>query len=575
MAKVFALPPITPGQFKRSTDADDTASFLRAFDYFRVAGAGHQAGGTLYCPGGYTISDTLLISSVGITLQGDGWGNSLHPTSGTWIRWNGPAGIPMVKILQTFNAGLCNLRLIGKSSAKPSCAIQYADEGTDSFMGSFLSRVWIGDSFGYDTDEGVQFHDGIIATGTINGDSNSFTQIVIHSFDGIGFDIQNGNFSGNDCSGLYIYGYQAPNTIGMRVKQATISGTNWYFGQCKDTCFRFMNGARIQITDWNGEGNNRLATFDDACVQAKFYLRGGAFQCQTGLLAADGRYIDTGNANGWDIDLDGFSQQIADLGVPVPKIRAYNVSGGLTQGRIRLRTRGIYPANLEFGSYGWSNDDRDILYQPMTEAGANPLPVQTWKGNYTDPVDRSFRAFASDSMGEFKQRGGPFIVKKLDVPPAPTAVAQTGSGSTTYSYKVTAITYDGETEPTAAVTCTNAAVLGASNINRISWHPVHGANAYKIYGRTAGSWLLLKTLTWDELHTGVGTTGAPSWDDNGSVTPAGAISTVNTTGNLGVEGRIMLGTTAAPPTPANGDMWFDGTALKIRIGGVTKTVTVT
>lgn len=38
--------------------------------------------------------------------------------------------------------------------------------------------------------------------------------------------------------------------------------------------------------------------------------------------------------------------------------------------------------------------------------------------------------------------------------------------------------------------------------------------------------------------------------------------------NLGAGG-------SAPTSPNNGDMWFDGTNLKIRIGGVTKTVTVT
>ncbi len=37
--------------------------------------------------------------------------------------------------------------------------------------------------------------------------------------------------------------------------------------------------------------------------------------------------------------------------------------------------------------------------------------------------------------------------------------------------------------------------------------------------------------------------------------------------------RIPSGT--APTSPVNGDIWFDGTDLKIRIGGVTKTFTVT
>jgi hypothetical protein len=36
--------------------------------------------------------------------------------------------------------------------------------------------------------------------------------------------------------------------------------------------------------------------------------------------------------------------------------------------------------------------------------------------------------------------------------------------------------------------------------------------------------------------------------------------------------RIRSGT--APTTPNNGDIWFDGTDLKMRIGGVTKTFTL-
>lgn len=40
------------------------------------------------------------------------------------------------------------------------------------------------------------------------------------------------------------------------------------------------------------------------------------------------------------------------------------------------------------------------------------------------------------------------------------------------------------------------------------------------------------------------------------------------------EKGINLGTLSAPTSPQNGDMWFDGTGLKLRVGGVTKTVTL-
>ena len=39
--------------------------------------------------------------------------------------------------------------------------------------------------------------------------------------------------------------------------------------------------------------------------------------------------------------------------------------------------------------------------------------------------------------------------------------------------------------------------------------------------------------------------------------------------------HISLTAGVAPTSPANGDIWFDGTNLNIRIGGVTRTVNVT
>ena len=38
---------------------------------------------------------------------------------------------------------------------------------------------------------------------------------------------------------------------------------------------------------------------------------------------------------------------------------------------------------------------------------------------------------------------------------------------------------------------------------------------------------------------------------------------------------INMAAGVAPTTPSNGDIWFDGTDLKMRIGGVTKTFTLT
>jgi len=51
--------------------------------------------------------------------------------------------------------------------------------------------------------------------------------------------------------------------------------------------------------------------------------------------------------------------------------------------------------------------------------------------------------------------------------------------------------------------------------------------------------------------------------------------TFEATAGTTARAQINLVSGVAPTTPANGDIWFDGTDLKIRIGGVTRTVTVT
>jgi hypothetical protein len=38
--------------------------------------------------------------------------------------------------------------------------------------------------------------------------------------------------------------------------------------------------------------------------------------------------------------------------------------------------------------------------------------------------------------------------------------------------------------------------------------------------------------------------------------------------------QINLASSTAPTSPNNGDIWFDGTNLKMQIGGVTKTFTL-
>jgi len=98
--------------------------------------------------------------------------------------------------------------------------------------------------------------------------------------------------------------------------------------------------------------------------------------------------------------------------------------------------------------------------------------------------------------------------------PVPSAAAGTGTGTltsgTTYSYKVTAICDDyRETLPSAACTATATATGSIA----VSWDAIDNADGYRVYGRTADSWLLM-----DEVTTA-------AYTDDGSDTPSGAIPT--------------------------------------------------
>lgn len=105
--------------------------------------------------------------------------------------------------------------------------------------------------------------------------------------------------------------------------------------------------------------------------------------------------------------------------------------------------------------------------------------------------------------------------------PTPTGIAlnQLNVGSInvgTYGYRVAAVNANGITLASATVQITT---VGASRRVEVSWDAVAGATAYYIYGRTPGS----------ELYIGAVNGNVFSFIDDGSLTPAGALPTANTT----------------------------------------------
>ena len=93
------------------------------------------------------------------------------------------------------------------------------------------------------------------------------------------------------------------------------------------------------------------------------------------------------------------------------------------------------------------------------------------------------------------------------------------SGSTSYSYRVSAYDKDGNETDTSIISTNNGnSSLSSNNFNRISWDLVEESYGYKIYGRTQNN---------EQLIANVKNT---YYDDTGSVTPNGTYKTINQTG---------------------------------------------
>ncbi len=122
----------------------------------------------------------------------------------------------------------------------------------------------------------------------------------------------------------------------------------------------------------------------------------------------------------------------------------------------------------------------------------------------------------------------------LAVPGTPTVTPQGTTGSTSYSYTVTAVNaYGGETTASAAgSTTTGNATLSVSNFNRVTWSSVSGASGYKIY-RTASA--------GTPSNTGfVSTATSTTFDDTGLNANSTASPTINTTAQLSLQGAALF-----------------------------------
>jgi len=121
----------------------------------------------------------------------------------------------------------------------------------------------------------------------------------------------------------------------------------------------------------------------------------------------------------------------------------------------------------------------------------------------------------------------------VSTPTGLTVTATGGTGSTSYSYRVSAFNGSGESLACTAVSITNGvtvAELSTSKYNALTWTAVPGATGYNIYGRTSTGFGQVYMAT---VYTN-------SYNDTGKDTPVYTkpVPTANTSGGIIAKGGV-------------------------------------
>lgn len=508
---------------------DDHKTIQAAIDSFKSHNRTNIThAGIVEITGGARVDSTLLIEFNAVTLRGQGWGSSSDPPLRSFLKWGGAAGQPMILLRDTQGAGVEKIRLIGNSSSKPSAAIELQQSTGSTMDLTAIRDVWIGHLYRGDTDFTVQFSTGILMSGLVNSDTNHFERIQVLGCD-TGIDIQNPNDSVSHFDTLGI-GFCK---TGFK-NNSYVVGTNWVMGgNGLDIHIQF--GRRLTVTDLTSEGSSQFALVE---IAGHLYVETAILQITSHILQS-GFVIDGEQASAITLKNSRFMADPSYKGTPVYKIR--HKSAGGSAGRESLRLENVF---------GISQTNIDLQgpnsYQLQKELFFHRPPNGPYDWGVNDHVYLTGPDVYEEGRNDFASKvnvfGGPVRIRRLAAPVGVVAIA-TGGGATPYSYRVTAVSGGGESLASSAAICTNAVRLDRSHFNIITWHPVLGADRYRVYGRTDGAERLLGTVYTHEIrqsHMGDGVQ-VSSFKDDGSASPSDSLPRANSTGQLIVEGGATIG----------------------------------
>ncbi len=248
-------------------------------------------------------------------------------------------------------------------------------------------------------------------------------------------------------------------------------------------------------------------------------------------VATNGNAIDLGtstqrlkggaSSTGW-LNFDSAGYLNMGEGISLSASKFYTMASGNTL-LLRAAPTDIATAvGLNLGM--WSSSSNGLLYTAGSKIAG------FYNGLTGVGADRSYIDRDGFFTGGVSALGG-VAVSQLATPVNATLATVTTGGTlaaATYYYRISATNAFGET---LASTETSVVTTGATSLVRVRWTVVPGATGYKVYGRSTGAELLMATIPYSDFtNLAVNVTTSLQWTDTGSVTPSGALPTVNTTG---------------------------------------------
>jgi hypothetical protein len=232
------------------------------------------------------------------------------------------------------------------------------------------------------------------------------------------------------------------------------------------------------------------------------------------------------------------------------------------------------------GAYQSSRDVKNLTFPSGTSLPSGGFTFNTslsvgttnFDGSITIPNSNVFstyyagNVYAINSAGAIVTSQQATGIRTISQNIAQNIFAGTSSGTFTHVSSIQILGFFNNNTGSIIPTITNAYQLLINNIDDYT-HTFTFTNRWGIYQEgasdrnyLAGNLMLNSTTDTGERLQVTGTAKITS------ILSMGAGTTSNA--------QINLGSSTAPTSPNNGDIWFDGTNLFMRIGGVTKTFTI-